>query len=160
MSPKNRHQPPNEPGGYTPPASPEAKQSVLGAILVRPNVLDAVADVLKPDDFYRQAHGQIFQAMLDLYAYNQPVDLVTVTALLRERNLLEAIGGPVFLAQLSEQVGFATNADYYAGLVRDKAILRRLLDATQAVAGARAARIFRNPKPKNREQEISGISRG
>ena len=137
MSPKTNRQPPEEqPGGYVPPASPEAEQSVLGAILVRPNVLDAVADVLKPDDFYRQAHANIFKAMLDLYAYGQPVDLVTVTMLLRERGQLDAVGGPVFLATLSEQVGFATNADYYAGLVRDKAILRRLLDATQEVAGA------------------------
>ena len=103
MSPRTNRQtsPPEEPGGYVPPASPEAEQSVLGAILVRPNVLDAVADVIKPDDFYRQAHAQIFQAMLDLYAYGQPVDLVTVTMLLKERGMLEGVGGPVFLAQLS-----------------------------------------------------------
>jgi replicative DNA helicase len=63
------------------------------------------------------------------------VDLVTVSALLRERGQLEGVGGPVFLAALSEQVGFATNADYYANLVHDKAILRRLLDTTQEIAG-------------------------
>jgi replicative DNA helicase len=123
------------PGGYTPPANPEAEQSVLGAILVRPDVLDRVADLLAPADFYREAHGRIFQAMLDLYGRGEPVDLVTVTALLKERGLLEGAGGPVFLAGLSEQVGFATNADYYASLVRDKAILRRLLDTTQEIAG-------------------------
>lgn len=127
---------PENPGGFVPPANPEAEQSVLGAILVRPNVLDAVADVITPADFYREAHGRIFKAMLDLYAYNQPVDLVTVTALLKERGQLESVGGPIFLMALSEQVGFATNADYYAALVRDKAVLRRLLDVTQAVAGA------------------------
>ncbi len=124
------------PGGYTPPANPEAEQSVLGAILVRPEVLDRVADVIEPPDFYREAHGRIFQAMLDLYGRGEPVDLVTVTALLKERGQLEGVGGPVFLAALSEQVGFATNADYYAGLVHDKAILRRLLDTTQEIAGA------------------------
>jgi len=124
------------PGGFTPPASPEAEQSVLGAILVRPEVLDRVADVIESGDFYREAHGRIFQAMLDLYGRGDPVDLVTVTALLNERGQLEGVGGPVFLAGLSEQVGFATNADYYAGLVHDKAILRRLLDATQEIAGS------------------------
>ncbi len=123
------------PGGYTPPANPEAEQSVLGAILVRPEVLDRVADIIVPGDFYREAHGRIFQAMLDLYGRGEPVDLVTVTALLRERGQLEGVGGPVFLASLSEEVGFATNANYYASLVHDKSILRRLLETTQEIAG-------------------------
>jgi replicative DNA helicase len=122
------------PAGYTPPASPEAEQSVLGAILVRPEVLDRVADSLGPADFYREAHGRIYQAMLDLYGRGEPVDLVSVSALLQERGQLEGVGGPVFLAGLSKQVGFAANADYYAGLVNDKAILRRLLDTTQEIA--------------------------
>lgn len=102
---------------------------------MRPEVLDAVADALSPGDFYREAHGRIYQAMLDLYEREQPVDLVTVTALLRERGQLESCGGPVFLSGLAEEVGFATNAEYYAGMVADKAILRRLLDATQEIAG-------------------------
>ncbi|MGD0215998.1 MAG: replicative DNA helicase [Desulfobaccales bacterium] len=123
-------------GGFTPPANAEAEQSVLGAILVRPEVLDRVADLIAAGDFYREAHGRIFQAMLDLYGRGDPVDLVTVSALLAERGHLEGVGGPVFLAGLSEQVGFATNADYYAGLVHDKAVLRRLLDTTQEIAGA------------------------
>ena len=123
-------------GGFTPPANAEAEQSVLGAILVRPEVLDRVADLIGAGDFYREAHGRIFQAMLDLYGRGDPVDLVTVSALLAERGQLEGVGGPVFLAGLSEQVGFATNADYYAGLVHDKAVLRRLLDTTQEIAGA------------------------
>jgi replicative DNA helicase len=124
------------PVGATPPANPEAEQSVLGAILVRPAVLDLVADLLEPEDFYREVHGRIYQAMLDLYRRGEPVDLVTVTALLKERGQLEGVGGPVFLAGLSEQVGFATNADYYARLVHDKAVLRRLLTCTQEIAGA------------------------
>jgi replicative DNA helicase len=109
---------------------------VLGAILVRPEALDRVADFLEPADFYRQAHGRIYKAMLDLYGRAEPVDLVTVCALLKERGQLEGVGGPVFLAGLSEQVGFATNAEYYASLVHDKAVLRRLLDCTQEIAAA------------------------
>ncbi len=124
------------PVGYTPPANPEAEQSVLGAILVRPEVMDRIADVIVPEDFYREAHGRIFKAMLDLYGRGEPVDLVTVTALLKERGQLEGVGGPVFLAGLSEQVGFATNAEYYANLVQDKSVLRRLLDCTQEIAAA------------------------
>jgi len=124
------------PAGYTPPANAEAEQSVLGAILVRPEVMDRIADVIVPEDFYREAHGRIYKAMLDLYGKGEPVDLVTVSALLKERGQLEGVGGPAFLAGLSEQVGFAANADYYANLVRDKAVLRRLLDCTQEIASA------------------------
>ena len=120
--------------GSTPPANPEAEQSVLGAILVRPEAMDRVSDILEPEDFYREAHGRIFQAMMDLYRRGEPVDLVTVTALLKERGQLDGVGGPVFLADLSEQVGFATNADYYARMVHDKAVLRRLLACTQEIA--------------------------
>lgn len=123
-------------GGLMPPANLEAEQSVLGAILLRPQVLDQVADLIAVQDFYRQAHGRIYQAMLDLYSRAEPVDLVTVTALLKERGQLEEVGGPVFLASLSEQVGTAANALYYARLVHEKAVLRRLLEQCQSIAQA------------------------
>ncbi|MCL6622567.1 MAG: replicative DNA helicase [Syntrophobacterales bacterium] len=128
--------PPSLALGYTPPAHLEAEQSVLGAILLRPQVLDQISDLLVPEDFYRPAHGLIFQAMLDLYHRAEPVDLVTVTALLKERGQLEEAGGPVFLAGLSEQVGIAANALYYARLVHEKSVLRRLLTRTQEIAQA------------------------
>ena len=122
------------PPTFHPPASPEAEQSVLGAILVRPDVLDELCDKLVPEDFYREAHGRIYMVMLGLYNQEIPVDLVTVTAKLDDVGWLDGVGGAVFLAGLSEQVGFATNALYYAEIVRDKARLRRLLDTTQEIA--------------------------
>jgi replicative DNA helicase len=124
------------PPTYTPPSDPEAEQSVLGAILVRPEMLDHLVGTITPGDFYRQAHASVFQAMLDLYAKSEPVDLVTVCALLKERSHLEGVGGPIFLAGLSEQVGFATNAVHYAKIVSEKASLRRLLDVTQEISAA------------------------
>ena len=72
------------PVGYTPPANPEAEQSVLGAILVRPEVMDRIADVIEPVDFYREAHGRIYQAMLDLYGRGEPADSITVAAALAD----------------------------------------------------------------------------
>ncbi|MEJ2226250.1 MAG: replicative DNA helicase, partial [Syntrophobacterales bacterium] len=93
-------------------------------------------DLLTPADFYRSGHGQIFQAMLDLWSRGEPVDLVTVTALLKERARLEEVGGPVFLAALSEHVGTAANAVYYARLVHEKAVMRRLLECSQNIAQA------------------------
>ncbi len=122
------------PAGVTPPANLEGEQSVLGAILLRPQVLDQVADLISVRDFYRQAHGRIYQAMLDLYNRAEPVDLVTVSALLKERGQLDDIGGPVFLASLSEHVGTAANAFYYARLVHEKSVLRGLLEQCQIIA--------------------------
>jgi len=121
---------------YSPPASMEAEQSVLGAILVNPQALDQIADLLSPQDFYRQAHALIYQAMFDLYRKGEPVDLTTVTALLKDRGQLEEVGGPVFLASLSEHLGMASNAFYYARLVHEKSILRSLLTRTQEIAAA------------------------
>ena len=121
--------------GYQPPANPEAEQAVLGAILLRPTVLDEVNDLLRRSDFYRGAHGRIYQAMLDLYGRGEPVDLQTVTFLLKERGQLEEVGGAVFLAGLTEQVGTAAHAEHYARIVHDKAILRRLLETSQQIAG-------------------------
>src|SRR5208337_2659027 len=102
------------PATFTPPASPEAEQSVLGAVLVRPEALDVVAEILDEGDFYKQAHAHIFHAMLDLHEAGIPVDLVTVEGYLSDRDQLEAVGGQIFLSGLSEAVGFATNAQYYA----------------------------------------------
>ncbi|MBM4284535.1 MAG: replicative DNA helicase [Deltaproteobacteria bacterium] len=134
--------PPGEqPSGFAPPASLEAEQSVLGAGLISPQVLDQVSDLISSRDFYRPAHGLIYQAMVDLYGRGEPVDLVTVTALLRERGQLEEAGGPVFLAGLSEQVGTTANAYHYARLVHDKAVLRALLERSHQIGQACMGRV-------------------
>jgi hypothetical protein len=121
---------------YEPPKALEAEQSVLGAILVAPEKLTQLIDFLVAPDFYREAHGKIYQAMLDLVEEGVPVDLVTVSAKLRDRGHLEACGGTVFLAGLSEEVGFATNVAFYAQIVHDKSTLRRLMDVCSGTMGA------------------------
>jgi len=108
------------------PISFEAEQATLGAILLRPQVLNQVADLIGPKDFYRQAHGRIFQAMLDLHRRAEPVDQATVAALLRERGQLDEVGGPVFLVSLGDQAGTAANAVYYAKKVAEAARRRQL----------------------------------
>jgi hypothetical protein len=107
-----------QPAPVQPPPSYEPEQSLLGAILVRPEVFPAIIDAgVKAESFSGAAHAVIFQAMLALHGEQAPIDLVTVTTRLKEWGKLEEAGGPVFLAGLSEQVGFATNAEYYAHLV-------------------------------------------
>ena len=112
----------------------EAEQSVLGAVLVRPETLDEVVSLITPLDFQVPAHRMIYEAMLAIQEKDTPVDLVTVSALLKERGQLRGVGGPVFLAGLSEQVGFATNALYYAQLIKNASLRKRLHDAGLEIA--------------------------
>ena len=121
--------------GRVPPANLEAEQSVLGGILLEPGSLDGIADILKPEDFYHEAHEKIYLTMLELYQRREPVDLVTVTALMADRELLDAVGGPGFLASLSDNVGSAANIEYWAAIVHEKSILRRLITCAHQIAG-------------------------
>jgi replicative DNA helicase len=118
-----------------PPYNHEAEQAVLGAILIEPSVLISVNERLRPEDFYRQAHQRLFQVMNELAEKGEPVDLVTLTAELSDRKLLEEVGGVPYLNELAGVVPTAANAEYYAKIVEEKAILRRLIrTATQIAA--------------------------
>ncbi len=106
----------------------------MGAILIKPQALPEIMEIIQPDDFYRTAHKNIYEAMCAIEESGNPVDLVTVSQQLKEKGQLEAIGGHVFLVSLSEQIGFASNAKHYAQVVREKSILRQLLDISQGIA--------------------------
>lgn len=117
-----------------PPFSLEAEQSVLGAMFLEREAVLAAAEILQPEDFYRDAHRYIFQAILDLEEEGRPADLVTVTEALRRRDWLEKVGGLAFITTLAESVPTAANVEYYARLVEDKSILRRLIrEATRII---------------------------
>ena len=118
---------------YEPPRSMEAEQAVLGAILIKPAQFADILELLTVGDFYREAHGRIYQAMLDLLEEGVAVDIVTVSARLRERGQLEGVGGSGFLMGLSEEVGYATNIVTYAQMVHDKSTLRRLIEVGQGL---------------------------
>jgi hypothetical protein len=122
-----------------PPQNLEAEQAVLGAVLLWPQTLDEVAGIINAGDFYRTGHGHIYRAMLDLRSRGEPVDLPTVTVRLNDWGRLDEVGGPVFLAALSEHVGTAANAGYYAKLVREKAVLRQFQALGQEIVKAAGA---------------------
>ncbi|MDP9445262.1 MAG: replicative DNA helicase, partial [Actinomycetota bacterium] len=113
----------------TPPQDNSAEQSVLGAMLLSKDAIADVVEVLRGTDFYRPAHETIFDAVLDLYGRGEPADAVTVSALLQKRGELGRVGGAPYLHTLVAGVPIAANAGYYAQIVREKAILRRLVDA-------------------------------
>ncbi|OKH81413.1 helicase DnaB [Mycobacterium sp. SWH-M3] len=139
-----REEPAN--GYRQPPQDLMAEQSVLGGMLLSK---DAIADVvarLRPGDFYRPNHGVIYDAILDLYGHGEPADAVTVGAELDRRGQLQRVGGAPYLHTLIATVPTAANAGYYAGIVAEKALLRRLVEAGTRVvqygyAGAEGADI-------------------
>lgn len=110
-----------------PPHNHEAEQSVLGAIFLDPQALITASEILVPEDFYRIAHQKIFQTMLDLSDKGNAIDVVTVTEELSARKELEDVGGLSYLMELANAVPTAANVSYYAKIVEEKSILRRLI---------------------------------
>lgn len=116
-----------EPIAKIPPHSIEAEQSVLGAMLLDREAIVSACELIRPEDFYKDAHREIFEAMLELYEKGEPVDLVTLTEQLKQRNTLEAAGGVEYLTDLSSSVPTIANVSYYAKIVQEKAFLRKLI---------------------------------
>ena len=112
-----------------PPQNLEAEQSLLGALLIDRDGMVRIADRVRPDDFYTEAHRAIFQVMLDLFEKREPIDLLSLANRLQERNQLEAVGGRSTLVELSTVVPTAAHLVHYADIVAKKATLRRLIDA-------------------------------
>jgi replicative DNA helicase len=112
-----------------PPSDAVAEQSVLGGMLLSKDAIADVVEVLASDDFYRPAHQAIFDCILDLYGRGEPADPVTVSADLERRGQLVKLGGAPYLLTLIQTVPTAANASYYAEIVAEKAILRRLVEA-------------------------------
>nr|WP_179617246.1 replicative DNA helicase [Nocardioides marinisabuli] len=106
-----------------------AEQSVLGSMLISKDAISEVTERVRGGDFYRPSHETIHDAIIDLYGRSEPVDMVTVAAELQRRGELQKVGGAPYLHTLSANVPIAANAGYYAEIVREKAVLRRLVDA-------------------------------
>ncbi|OBG99348.1 replicative DNA helicase [Mycobacterium sp. E136] len=136
--------PPSEDFGRQPPQDQAAEQAVLGGMLLSKDAIADVLEKLRPGDFYRPAHQNVYDAILDLYGRGEPADAVTVAAELDRRGLLRRIGGAPYLHTLISTVPTAANAGFYAGIVAEKALLRRLVEAGTRVvqygyAGAEGA---------------------
>ncbi len=112
-----------------PPQNLEAEQSVLGAIMIEKEAIIQVSDILKPEDFYRGNHQKIFKTMLELFQTGEAIDILTLSSRLKEKEVLEDIGGMAYLSSLVAEVPSAANVVYYANLVKEKSVLRSLLSA-------------------------------
>ncbi|TKB27600.1 replicative DNA helicase [Desulfopila sp. IMCC35006] len=117
-----------------PPQNVEAEQAVLGSILLKADLLGAVLEILTPEDFYKNNHRLIYDAMIDLFEKNEPQDLLTVSNLLKNNNTLDQVGGPTYLASLTSIVPVTANVTSYAKIIREKSILRRLISVNTNIA--------------------------
>lgn len=118
------------------PQNVEAEQAVLGAILRDSEAMITAMERLTHEDFYRPIHQSIFEAMVDLANEEEPIDLITLTAKLQDKGRLEELGGVTYLSELASAVPTAANIDYYAAIVEEKSILRRLIRAATGIVSS------------------------
>ncbi|WP_096156188.1 MULTISPECIES: replicative DNA helicase [Bacillus] len=130
-----------------PPQNIEAEQAVIGAIFLEPASLTLASELLLPDDFYRAAHQKIYDAMLNLADKGEPIDLVTVSTELANLKILEEVGGVSYLSDIANAVPTAANIEYYAKIVEEKSILRRLIRTATHIA----------QEGYSREDEVAGL---
>jgi len=125
---------PDTKGLRIPPQNVEAEMALLGSIMLRPEALYDVLDVVSAESFYSGRHAIIYEVMMDLFSKHKPIDLLSVSSLLKERNQLDVIGGNSYLSELVNMVPSSANATYYAQIVLKKYMMRRLIEASEHIS--------------------------
>ncbi len=120
--------------GRIPPNDVQAEQAVLGSMLVDKDAVLTVIEILKPEDFYRNEHEEIYAAIIDLYSANKPIDLLTLKEQLRIRGKYDIINGFEYLASLTNPMYLLSNVESYANIVLEKSILRKLIKAANQIS--------------------------
>jgi replicative DNA helicase len=118
----------------TPPQNIDAERALLGAIILKPETMHDISVSVYPESFYADKHREVFRVALDIFTKGDPIDILSVTTKLRERDLLDRVGGAAYITELVETVPAAGNALYYAELVQNKSILRGLINAADDIA--------------------------
>jgi len=114
-----------------PPHSMEAEMALIGSIMLRPDVIYEVLDIVTPASFYFEKHKIIFEIMMELFGKHTPIDILSLSSRLKEKELIERIGGATFLAELSSSVPSSANAKHYAEIVMKKFMMRQLIEASE-----------------------------
>jgi len=143
-----------------PPHNLEAEESVLGSMMLSPDAIASAIEIVRSEDFYRSAHQRIFDAILTIYARGEPVDAITTAEELKRQHALDEVGGPLYVYNLVEQVPTPASAPYYARIVSEHALLRRLIKAASDIM-FRAYAIPEDPRKAADEAEglIYAVSR-
>ncbi|MFA5871953.1 MAG: replicative DNA helicase [Parcubacteria group bacterium] len=116
-----------------PPQNIEAEMSVLGSLMLDKNAIIKVADLVRPEDFYKDAHRLVYETMIDLYEDREPIDVLSLSNKLEEKKKLEGIGGSSYLTELVNTVPTASNVIHYAKVVQKKSLLRKLIEAASDI---------------------------
>ncbi len=117
-----------------PPQNIEAEKALLGSILIKSDSLYEILENISASSFYSDKHKIIFQAILDLFNKSEPIDLLTITSILKNNKRLEVIGGEAYIAELTTSVPSAANIEYYSKIVQEKYIKRRLIEASEKIS--------------------------
>jgi replicative DNA helicase len=113
--------------GKLPPQAVELEEAILGGLMLEKDAVIEVIDILKPESFYKDEHGKLFQAIIDLFSNNSAIDILTVTERLRQNKTLEEVGGPAYLTQLTSRIASAAHIEFHARIVQQKYIQRELI---------------------------------
>lgn len=120
-------------GVKIPPQNIEAEMSVLGSVMIDKNAIVKIADIIRPEDFYKENHAKLFEVILELYNEQQPIDILSVSSRLKEKGILKEMGGRGYLTDLINYVPTSSNVVSYAKLVQKKATLRRLIEEASEI---------------------------
>ena len=119
--------------GKLPPQALDLEESVLGALMLEKDALTNVIDILKPENFYKDANKEIYQSIIDLFNDSEPIDLLTVTSQLKKNGKLEYVGGSLYVTQLTTRVNSASNIEYHARIILEQSIKRQLIEVSGEV---------------------------
>jgi len=119
--------------GKLPPQAPDIEEAVLGAMLLEKNAVNDAIDILQPESFYKVEHQKIFGAILELFANSESIDILSVTEKLRKKGELQLVGGPGYIAQLTNRIASAAHIEYHARIISEKFILRSLIEVSSDV---------------------------
>ncbi len=117
-----------------PPQANESERAVLGAVMIRPEAMYEILDIIRPESFYAERHRKIYDTMLELHTQGKPIDILSLSNRLKERGMLEQVGGKSYLAELTEQVPSSANVKHYAEIVQKKAMMRGLIRAAEDIS--------------------------
>ena len=139
--------------GKVPPQAVEIEEAVLGALMLERDALSNVIQILKPENFYKDAHQEIYSSIVELFKGSEPVDILTVTNHLRKKGKLESVGGPYYITSLTARINSSANAEYHARIIIEMSIKRELIrisseiqeDAYEESRQARHARALTSP---------------
>src|SRR3989344_2850316 len=117
-----------------PPQDLDAEQSVLGALMIDKDAIYTIVDILNPSDFYKKAHSLIYETIFKIWERHEPIDILSVTAELRKNEILKEVGGSAYLTDLVNSVPTASHILHYGKIVKEKRILRELINVSTAIA--------------------------